>query len=149
MQLFCVLIWMEFETIVNTEADLVPFSQKIADLCTDQCCIALHGDLGVGKTTFVKVLGRIWGIEDVKSPSFGIVDVHQGNRTLVHIDAYRLKQGRLSEFDIDDLCRPPFCLIVEWPECLTNAPAFDLHLHFSILPNQARLVRIYDKPIFS
>ena len=51
--------------------------------------LALHGDMGVGKTTFVQGLARGLGVTDqVTSPTFAIYTVHRGaGRTLVHLDA--------------------------------------------------------------
>lgn len=126
--------------IIKNENELDGLVQKVAALCTEQYSIALHGDLGAGKTTFVKHLGKLWNIDDVKSPSFGIVDVHRGIKTLIHIDAYRLKNGTLNAFDLDDLCTPPYCLIVEWPEYLSHPFRFDLHLFFALLPDGSRKI---------
>ena len=133
---------MNTSIIVKTETELANLAKTISPLCTEQFSIALHGNLGAGKTTFVKYLGKLWGIEDVKSPSFGIIDIHQGIKTLIHMDAYRLKNGNLNTFDLDDLCTPPYCLIVEWPECLQKTFPFDLHLYFAILPDGTREIRI-------
>ena len=47
-------------------------------------------------------------------------------------------------FDLDDLCTPPYCLVVEWPERLNSSFHFDLHLYFSILPNGTREIK-WDK----
>src|SRR5260221_14191503 len=56
--------------------------------------LALHGDMGVGKTTFVQGLAQGLGVhEHVTSPTFAIYSVYQGRgRKLVHLDAYRLEQ---------------------------------------------------------
>ena len=136
---------MKNPIFIKNEAELDKFAEYISTQCTEQYCIALHGDLGVGKTTFVKHLGKRWNITEVKSPSFGIVDVHHGNRTLIHIDAYRLKDESLKAFDLDDLCTPPYCLIVEWPERLSQSFHFDLHLYFSILPDGSREIKCLEE----
>lgn len=121
---------MKQEWKLSYESDLETVAQTIAEQAGEQYCIALQGDLGSGKTTFVKHLARIWGIADVKSPSYDIMHVHQGTRTLIHIDAYRLNGE--SELFLDDVCKPPFCLAVEWPEYLSLSIPFDIHLHFTI-----------------
>lgn len=130
---------MKQEWKLSCESDLEAVAQTIAEQAGEQYFIALHGELGSGKTTFVKYLARIWGIADVKSPSYDIMHVHQGARTLVHIDAYRLK-GR-SEVFLDDVCKPPFCLVVEWPECLSLSIPFNIHLHFTIKSATERWIR--------
>src|SRR5262245_21511671 len=56
--------------------------------------LALHGDMGVGKTTFVQGLAQGLGVaEHVTSPTFAIYSVYRGQqRRLVHLDAYRLEK---------------------------------------------------------
>ena len=132
---------MNTEHIIRSLEDLNAYAQTFANLCPPSCFLALHGDLGSGKTAFIKYLGKSWGIDNVRSPSFDIIHVHNGLRRLIHIDAYRLNQEPLDSFAIDDLCVPPFCLAVEWPECLQPGTiAFQQHLYFSILPDNARSI---------
>lgn len=128
--------------IIHNETELKTYASKIAKQCSEQYCIALHGVLGVGKTTFVKYLGQSWNIFDVKSPSFDIINIHTGQLRLIHMDAYRLNHQDLTTFAIDDLCIPPFCLVVEWPEYLPTIIPFNLHLYFSILPDSSRQITI-------
>src|SRR6059058_1561764 len=72
--------------------------------------LALHGDLGVGKTTFVQGLARGLGVTDaVTSPTFNIFTVHRGRTNLVHLDAYRLENAK----QIEDLLLADF-LISPW-----------------------------------
>ena len=99
---------MPLDWEISRENGLSTVARAVAERCPESCFLALHGDLGVGKTTFVKYLARVWGIEDVRSPSFDVLHVHHGARTLIHMDAYRLKNGRTEDFNLDDLCRLPF-----------------------------------------
>ncbi len=108
-------------------------AKNFAACCPLSCFLALHGDLGSGKTAFVKGLGRAWNIDDVKSPSFNIVDFHLGQRRLAHVDAYRLDKANLDYFGLEDFLIPPFCLAVEWPEKLEGLIDFDFQLYFSIV----------------
>ncbi|MFM8335654.1 MAG: tRNA (adenosine(37)-N6)-threonylcarbamoyltransferase complex ATPase subunit type 1 TsaE, partial [Opitutaceae bacterium] len=80
--------------------------------------LALHGDLGVGKTTFVQGLARGLGITgSVTSPTFNIFTLHRGKTNLLHLDAYRLESAReVEDLLIEDFMEPPWCLAVEWPE---------------------------------
>ena len=123
------------------ENELSTVARAVAERCSESCFLALHGDLGVGKTTFVKYLARVWGGGDVRSPSFDVLHVHHGARTLIHMDAYRLKSGRTDDFNLDDLCRPPFCCVVEWPECVKDLK-FNLHLFLEMQPNGLRPIRL-------
>lgn len=140
---------MKSERIIHSLEELDAYAQTFAQHCPPSFFLALHGDLGSGKTTFVKCLGNVWAINDVRSPSFDIMHVHNGLRRLIHIDAYRLKQDTLDVFGMNDLCIPPFCVVVEWPECLhIGAIPFQQHLHFSILSDGSRkIVSVSDENI--
>ena len=81
--------------------------------------LALHGDMGVGKTTFVQGLAEGLGVkEHVTSPTFAIYSVYQGTPCkLVHLDAYRLeKEAQLESLLLDEFLISPYILAVEWPE---------------------------------
>jgi tRNA threonylcarbamoyladenosine biosynthesis protein TsaE len=124
------------------EDELRPIAHEIAAHCPERCFLALLGDLGAGKTTFVKYLASEWGIEDVRSPSYDILHVHNGERILIHIDAYRLQNGCLTDLNFDDLCKPPFCCAVEWPECLVDFRNFNLQLTFTVHDDGFRRIQL-------
>ncbi|MFT4901261.1 MAG: tRNA threonylcarbamoyladenosine biosynthesis protein TsaE [Lentimonas sp.] len=97
--------------------------------------LALHGDLGAGKTTFIRGMARAWNIlEPVTSPSFNLYNVYQGDRQLIHLDAYRLEHGaELATLMIEDFLSPPWCLAVEWPERIADSLPDDIwHLYLEI-----------------
>jgi tRNA threonylcarbamoyladenosine biosynthesis protein TsaE len=107
--------------------------------------LALHGDLGVGKTTFVQGLARGLGITGgVTSPTFNIFTLHRGKTNLLHLDAYRLESAReVEDLLIEDFMEPPWCLAVEWPEKVAAwLPAGALHLDLSIGAEPAHHVRL-------
>ena len=110
------------------------------------CTLALHGDLGVGKTTVVQGLARGFGIgEPVTSPTFTIFTLHRGrNRTLIHLDAYRLQSDREIEgLMLEDFLISPWCLAVEWPDRLAPwLPADALHLEFGITPDERHTIKV-------
>lgn len=92
---------------------------ELASALPPDVVLALHGDMGVGKTTFVQGLARGLGVkEQVTSPTFAIYSVYQGApRKLVHLDAYRLEHERQIEaLLLEEFLTSPWCLAVEWPE---------------------------------
>lgn len=96
-------------------------------LALPECAvIALRGDLGTGKTSFVRGLAQVWGIAGpITSPSFNLLNLYtDGQRTLIHIDAYRLQSTEQAEgLLLDDFLEPPYCLAIEWPD---QFPAYRL-----------------------
>jgi tRNA threonylcarbamoyladenosine biosynthesis protein TsaE len=97
--------------------------------------LALHGNLGVGKTTFVQGLALGFGIEGaVTSPTFTIFTLYRGPRTLVHLDAYRLERdAHIASLMLEDFLISPYCLAIEWPEKIANwIPKDALHLTLGI-----------------
>jgi tRNA threonylcarbamoyladenosine biosynthesis protein TsaE len=109
--------------------------------------LALHGDLGVGKTTFVQGLARGWGIQEmVTSPTYGIFTVHRSPaRNLIHLDAYRLASAaQMDGLMLEDFLSSPYCLAVEWPEIIAEwLPQDTLRLQFRIVaPGQHRIALV-------
>ena len=93
--------------------------------------LALYGDLGSGKTTFVQGLAHCWGIrEPVTSPTYAIFNSYTGTRKLIHLDAYRLdSNAEADDLMLEDFLESPWCLAIEWPENmpdLFNSPAWKL-----------------------
>ena len=101
-----------------------------------EATLALHGDMGVGKTTFVQGLAHGLGVpERVTSPTFAIYSVHHGGqRLLIHLDAYRLENERQIEaLLLEEYLVSPYCLAVEWPGKISAwLPADAWHLTLSI-----------------
>lgn len=108
--------------------------------------LALHGDMGVGKTTFVQGLAQGLGVkEHVTSPTFAIYSVYQGTaRKLVHLDAYRLeKETQIEALLLDEYLVSPWCLAVEWPEKTGSwLPKEAWHLTLSIVDGDRHHLRL-------
>jgi tRNA threonylcarbamoyladenosine biosynthesis protein TsaE len=112
--------------------------------------IALHGDLGAGKTTFVRHLLRALGVDGrIKSPTYAIVEEHQarselGGWPILHFDFYRFEDPR--EWDdagFRELFAGPGLKLAEWPEKAAPAlPTPDLEIHIDTEPDGARTVRL-------
>jgi len=84
--------------------------------------LLLEGELGAGKTVFAKGIASgagVRNVHDVRSPSFTLVNIHEGRHRVFHIDLYRLER----EADILDLGWEDFLgegiVVVEWAEKLT------------------------------
>jgi tRNA threonylcarbamoyladenosine biosynthesis protein TsaE len=85
--------------------------------------VLLHGDLGVGKTVFVKGLAAGLGLDPdaVTSPTFTLVHEHLGGRLpLVHLDLYRIERIELDQVGFDAALAETGVLVVEWAERLAR-----------------------------
>ena len=87
--------------------------------------VLLSGDLGAGKTAFVRGLAQGLGIDsaDVTSPTFTLVhEYREGRLPLVHVDLYRLEQVDLDELGMDSELAARGVLAIEWAERLVRVP---------------------------
>jgi len=130
-------IWQELERGVVTDSAEAThqLARRLGESLPLEVTLALSGDLGVGKTTFVQGLADAFGIrERVTSPTFTIYNVHRGSRTLVHLDAYRLTAPeQVDGLLLEDFLVAPYCLAVEWPERIAGwLPAGTITLRLSI-----------------
>lgn len=107
--------------------------------------LALHGNLGAGKTAFTKCVAELLGVtEVVNSPTFIIqkrysvpesAGTYSAIKTLIHIDAYRLQNGQeLARLQWEELMTTPGTLVcLEWPELVADVvPADACHLYFNL-----------------
>ena len=121
-------------------------AQELATALPPNTTLALHGDLGVGKTTFAQGLAHGMGIADaVTSPTFTIFTLHRGSaRTLVHLDAYRLENDRqIESLMLEDFLVSPWCMAVEWPDKISAwIPKNALHLDLGITPDERHTIRL-------
>ncbi len=78
--------------------------------------ILLEGDLSTGKTTFTKGIGKALHVKSmINSPTFTILKVHHGDKTLYHLDLYRLHEVG-NDFDLEEYIEDQEAItVIEWP----------------------------------
>lgn len=86
--------------------------------------VLLCGDLGAGKTAFVRGLAGGLGIDpaDVSSPTFTLVQEYRGRLRLQHADLYRLNAMEVDDLGLEDLLEPGSVLAVEWGDRWSTPP---------------------------
>ena len=132
--------------ICKEESCLIAIAQELIQLHPNQKKWALHGEMGVGKTTFIKAICKSLEVVDVvKSPTYSIVNEYLSNRneTIYHFDFYRIEEeseafdiGYESYFYGDDYC------FVEWPQKISNL-VVDGFWHLDmVLENGRRIIKL-------
>ena len=111
------------EYISHSERETEELGARLSSVLPGGSVVAMYGDLGAGKTAFVRGMARGMGLKcRVSSPTFTIVNEYLGERDLIHFDMYRLS-GADELFDIgweDYLSRGAVCA-VEWSENVQGA----------------------------
>lgn len=95
--------------------------------------LALHGELGSGKTCFVQGLARALGVrQPVTSPTFTIVNEYRGRCPLVHMDLYRISDPQeLLSIDFENYLDTEGITVIEWAERAGNwLPDNTMHIYF-------------------
>lgn len=131
--------------ITNSEAETEKLGERFSASLPDGSVVAMFGELGAGKTAFVRGMARGMGIGcRVSSPTFTIVNEYVGARTLIHFDMYRLDSAD-ELFDIgweDYLARGAVCA-VEWSENVESAFFGDeIGVRFEKLSETSRRITI-------
>ena len=129
----------------RSAAETEELAARIGAILPVDTVLALHGNLGAGKTTFVRGLARAWGIQEaITSPTFNLYTIYKGDRQLIHLDAYRLGSGAdLDALMIEDFLQPPWCFAVEWPERIPDAlPEDAWRLFLTINEDQSHQIRL-------
>lgn len=113
---------MEHQLITYSAEETMNLGQKFVALAKPGSTFCLTGDLGAGKTTLVRGIARALDIKSVvQSPTFNIMKVYfDGNRPLIHIDAYRLADVN-TDIGLDEyIGYETGITVIEWPEFIKD-----------------------------
>jgi len=107
--------------------------------------LLLSGDLGAGKTAFVRGLAQGLGIaeDEVSSPTFTLVHEYRGGRlTLYHVDLYRLDRAATDDLGLDEMGVADGVLAIEWPDRLTHSIPGAREVAIDIVDDTTRQIRM-------
>lgn len=113
------------EHLTESEDDTARVASELAGRLVPGTVLLLSGDLGAGKTAFVRGLAEGLGVapDAVTSPTFTLVHEYRGGRLpLQHVDLYRLEQADLDLLGLDERLAESGVVAVEWPERLRRRP---------------------------
>ena len=114
--------------------------------------VLLSGDLGAGKTTFVRGLAEGLDVdpEDVSSPTFTLIQEYRGGRLpLHHVDLYRLRDVEVEDLGLDELMDDGGVTVIEWPDRLPRGFSEAVHVHLEHGDGDTRIIRIGSSALLS
>ena len=119
----------EYSKLCKTIDDTKILAKRFAELAKDGCFVSLYGDIGAGKTAFVRLVAEALGIkEKVTSPSFTILnEYHTGEIPVYHFDLYRLENAGIKTItdELREYSEGKQLTFVEWAEFSQGEVPFD------------------------
>jgi tRNA threonylcarbamoyladenosine biosynthesis protein TsaE len=128
----------------KSEQDTVDAGRALAERLAAGDVLLLYGDLGAGKTAFVRGIARGLGAPegDVSSPTFTLVQEYRGGRlTLFHADLYRLTPAEAADLGLHELGEDGV-LAVEWADRLGGPPCPTVTVHIDTVDADRRRIAI-------
>lgn len=128
--------------VTHSPEETAHLAGTIGKIIREGTVICLDGELGVGKTLFVRALARTLGVEsDVTSPTFNLMNIYEAACPIVHFDLYRIT----SEEELEDIGFYEYAeategiVLIEWAEKFPNAmPADHLSVRIEALNDEER-----------
>ncbi|MBP5725420.1 MAG: tRNA (adenosine(37)-N6)-threonylcarbamoyltransferase complex ATPase subunit type 1 TsaE [Bacteroidales bacterium] len=133
------------EITINSIDEIAQAARDFKAAIGDHRVIAFHGEMGAGKTTFIKALCAEFGVTDnVASPTFAIINEYltPSDETIYHFDLYRLETiADLQNIGAEDYFYSGNLCLIEWPDIAEPLlPANTLHVTITVLPDKTRKI---------
>ena len=108
---------LTFRVRSPSEDETLRIGRLLGGIIPAGTALFLSGDLGTGKTVFVRGLASAFGFANVRSPSFTLVNEYRANGLLlVHADLYRLDASGVDELELEEYLDAESVLLLEWAE---------------------------------
>ena len=144
---------LETQLLWPDEAAAQASAERLAHalLPSPDALVELHGPLGAGKTTFVRLLLRALGVQGrIKSPSYAVMESYElpAGGVASHFDFYRFGDPReWEDAGFRDVFAAPGLKLCEWPEkAAGQLPPPTLQLFIELMPDDSRRVRVVGEP---
>ena len=135
---------MDYKITSRSIADTMELAENIESEKFPGMIICLDGELGSGKTVFVKGFAKSLGIEEnITSPTFNIVkEYNVGEMPLYHMDVYRLEEDDES-IGFQDYFNGGGITIIEWSELIEDSlPDERLDIKFKVIDEDTRVIKL-------
>lgn len=117
--------------------DYRPIIKQLLPKLQPNIIVFLNGEIGAGKTTFVKLIGEEMGIKDpISSPTFNIIKVY--DQKICHVDGYRLNHDFV---ELEEYLDQGYLIFIEWSECLDLFLTPDIIINFKY-HEEGRIIEI-------
>ena len=136
---------VEIDRVTTSENETQAVARELAGTLRAGDVLLLAGELGAGKTTFVRGLAEGLGIdpEAVSSPTFTLLHEYRGGRlTLYHADLYRLDRAATDDLGLDETGVRDGVLAIEWPERLTHSLAGARLIRLEMVSDGSRRIAV-------
>jgi len=133
--------------VARSEAETAAVARELATTLRAGSILLLSGNLGAGKTAFVRGLAAGLGVdpEDVSSPTFTLIHEYRGGRlTLYHVDLYRLERAATADLGLEELGIRDGILAIEWPDRLSHELPDATAIRIDIVDEETRRITIGD-----
>jgi tRNA threonylcarbamoyladenosine biosynthesis protein TsaE len=132
---------------INTLKDLKKAAKQFIQLIGENKVFAFYGNMGAGKTTFIKAICSELGVkENITSPTFSLVNeyITKSNQSLYHFDCYRLKNiGEAYDIGADEYFDSGQICFIEWPEKIEELlPSGTVNVLIKVLDDESRKITI-------
>ena len=128
----------------HSEADTVRIARELAAELPDGGTVLLFGELGAGKTAFVRGLlaGAGGEPEDVTSPTFTLIQQYAGRLPVTHVDLYRLSALEADDLGLDEIMSAAGIVAIEWADRLARPLRGAVQVHIEDDGAETRSIRI-------
>jgi tRNA threonylcarbamoyladenosine biosynthesis protein TsaE len=131
--------------VTASEVETQAVAREVAATLRAGDVLLLSGDLGAGKTTFVRGLAEGLGIDpgEVSSPTFTLVHEYRGRRlTLYHADLYRLESAATDDLGLEEIGVKDGVLAIEWPDRLSHELPGAILIRIEVVDDASRRITI-------
>jgi tRNA threonylcarbamoyladenosine biosynthesis protein TsaE len=131
--------------VTRSEEETIAIGRELASKLGAGDVVLVSGNLGAGKTAFVRGLASGLGIdpEEVSSPTFTIVHEYRGGRlVLYHADLYRLERTATEDIGLEEMGVRDGVLAIEWPDRLTHALPGARHVGIALVDEEVREINL-------
>ena len=140
---FCLYYFKTMKIQVNSLAELPKVADKLLAFAGNEKIFLFDGEMGAGKTTFIKFFCKVLGIEDaVSSPTYSIVNEYEAkNGPVYHFDFYRIKNIQEAyDLGYEEYFYGGGICLIEWPERIEELlPENYIKVEISIIDESERI----------